>query len=65
MAHFLQIKIVSDKLNEVRRIVDEYVKDGYELDGGVIQVDDNGINWAFVNKDFGLIKKQYHISKQF
>ena len=57
MAHFLQIKIVSDKLNEVRRIVDEYVKDGYELDGGVIQVEDNGINWAFVNKDFGLIKK--------
>ena len=55
MSYFVEIKIVSDKLNEVRKLIGEYAALGF-LHDGLIQSDD-ATYWAFVHKDFGLINK--------
>jgi len=55
MAHFIEIKIVSNNLKEINSLIKEYSLLGFNHNG-IIQ-NDIDCYWAFVNKDFGLKNK--------
>lgn len=58
--YFIELKIVSDNLNDCRAVLDYYLQfNGFKSDG-IIQEKD-GVYWTFINKNNGLLELEPNI----